>query len=147
MLDRKYIVQNAETVKQNCINRGVDCDVERLVELEAKRRDLLNVVQDLNRQANEVSKTIGKAKDQAERDARKEQGRKLREQKDQKQGEHDALDKKSSACKVASRICLIPQHQSAMMTSQTWSFARVNTKHLSSTFRLSTTSIWQRSLT
>jgi len=93
MLDRKYIVQNAETVKQNCINRGVDCDVERLVELEAKRRDLLNVVQDLNRQANEVSKTIGKAKDQAERDARKEQGRKLREQKDQKQGEHDALDK------------------------------------------------------
>ena len=93
MLDRKYIVQNASAVKQNCINRGVDSDVDRLVEMEAKRRDLLNEVQDLNRQANDVSKTIGKARDEVERDARKEEGRKLREQKDQKQAEHDELDK------------------------------------------------------
>jgi len=34
-------------------------------------------VEELNRKANEVSKTIGKAKDPAEREARKEEGRKL----------------------------------------------------------------------
>ena len=37
-------------------------------------------VEELNRQANEVSKSIGKAKDAAEREALKEQGRQLREQ-------------------------------------------------------------------
>ncbi|MCA9145149.1 MAG: serine--tRNA ligase [Planctomycetaceae bacterium] len=92
MLDRKYIVENAEAVKQNCINRGVEADVDRLVALEAKRRDLLNQSQELNRQANEVSKTIGQAKDAAEREARKEQGRKLRDDKDRVQSEHDELD-------------------------------------------------------
>jgi seryl-tRNA synthetase len=93
MLDRKYIVENAEAVKQNCINRGVTAEVDRLVSLEAKRRELLNQSQELNRQANEVSKTIGQAKDAAEREARKEEGRKLREEKDRLQTEHDELDK------------------------------------------------------
>ena len=36
-------------------------------------------VETLNRQANEVSKSIGKAKDAAEREARKDEGRRLRE--------------------------------------------------------------------
>ncbi|MBI2481469.1 MAG: serine--tRNA ligase [Planctomycetia bacterium] len=76
MLDRKYIVENAAAVKQNCVNRGVEADVDRLVSLEAKRRELLNQSQELNRQANEVSKTIGQAKDAAERESRKEAGRK-----------------------------------------------------------------------
>ena len=44
MLDRKFIVENAEAVKQNCVNRGVEAEVDRLVELEAKRRELLKEV-------------------------------------------------------------------------------------------------------
>ena len=63
MLDRKLIVENAALVKQNCLNRGVRADVDRLVELEQQRRNKLAEVQELNRQANEVSKNIGKAKD------------------------------------------------------------------------------------
>ncbi len=93
MLDRKFIVENAEAVKRNCLARGVDANVERLVELETKRRDLLQQTQELNRRANEVSKTIGQAKEAAEREARKEEGRQLREEKDRVQGEHDELDK------------------------------------------------------
>jgi seryl-tRNA synthetase len=92
MLDRKYIVEHAEAVKQNCIHRGVEAEVDRLVELEAKRRNLLQETQELNRRANEVSKSIGKAKDAEERESRKEEGRKLREDKDRVQGEHDELD-------------------------------------------------------
>ena len=52
----------------------------------------MKVAEEYNRQANEVSKSIGKAKDDAEREERKEQGRKLREQKDTAQTEHDELD-------------------------------------------------------
>jgi seryl-tRNA synthetase len=93
MLDRKYIVDHAEQVKQNCSRRGVAADVDRLVELELLRRDKQRAVEDLNRRANEVAKSIGKAPDAATREARKEEGRQLREQKDHVQGEVDALDK------------------------------------------------------
>ncbi len=92
MLARKYVIENAAEVKQNCVNRGVDVDIERLLELEEKRRRLGQQSQELNRQANEVSKSIGKAKDDAEREERKTQGRHLREQKDAAQAEHDRLD-------------------------------------------------------
>jgi seryl-tRNA synthetase len=92
MLDRKFILENVELVQRNCANRNVAVDVAQLVELEKRRREKLNQVQDLNRQANEVSKTIGRAKDAEEREARKEQGRQLREQKDAAQAEHDRLE-------------------------------------------------------
>jgi len=92
MLDRKFIVENAELVQQNCRNRNVTVDVARLVELDTQRREKLNEVQELNRRANEVSKTIGQAKDAQEREARKEEGRRLREQKDAAQSEHDQLE-------------------------------------------------------
>ncbi len=92
MLDRKFIVENAEAVKENCKNRGVSADIDQLLGLEEKRRAKQNDVQELNRRANEVSKSIGKAKDADEREARKEEGRRLREQKDAAQSEHDALD-------------------------------------------------------
>ena len=91
MLDRKFIVENVDAVKQNCANRGLTADVDRFVELDHQCRDKLQQVQDLNRKANDVSKSIGKAKDADEREARKTEGRQLREQKDQAQSEHDEL--------------------------------------------------------
>lgn len=80
MLDRKLIIENADQVKENCTNRGVEIDVDRFIELETRRKKLQVDVDELNRQANQVSKSIGKARDQAEREARKEEGRALREQ-------------------------------------------------------------------
>ena len=79
MLDRKFVVENVELVKLNCANRGVRADVDRLVELDARRKACQLEVDELNRQSNELSKSIGKAKDAAERETRKEQGRQLRE--------------------------------------------------------------------
>jgi len=97
MLDRKFIVENAALIKQNCTERGVRCDVDRLVELEAARKVKLQLAEELNRQANAVAKTIGQAKDAAEREARKEEGRRLREQKEATQGELDALEAECKA--------------------------------------------------
>ena len=91
MLDKRYILENAAPVQENCDNRGVKADVARFVELETKRRALQSEAEELNRQANAVSKTIGRAKDEAEREARKEEGRKLREEKDAKQTEIDRV--------------------------------------------------------
>ncbi len=91
MLDRKFILENAELVKTNCANRNVPADVDRFVAMETQRRELQVQVEDLNRQANAVSKSIGKAKDAAEREDRKEQGRRLREQTNQLREQLDAL--------------------------------------------------------
>ncbi len=100
MLDRKYIVENAAAVKENCVARGAQADIDQLVELEMQRRTKQNDAQELNRQANETSKQIGKAKSEAEREALKEQGRLLREQKDAAQTEHDELETKIHALQV-----------------------------------------------
>src|SRR6185369_15517177 len=97
MLDRKFIIENADRVKQNCTQRGVKCDVDRLLALESARRQKLQVVEEANRKANEVAKMIGKAKDAVERDAMKEEGRRLREQKEMAQAEHDKLDGEARA--------------------------------------------------
>src|SRR5436305_1122906 len=97
MLDRKFIIENVDRIKENCADRGVKCDVDRLVELEAERRKKLQSVEEANRKANDVAKMIGKAKDAAERESMKEEGRRLRDLKDTAQAEHDRLDAEARA--------------------------------------------------
>jgi len=103
MLDRKFIVENAELVRQNCVNRGVQVDVDRFVALETQRRATQIELEELNRRSNEVSKSIGKAKDPAERERRKEEGRTLREKTAEAQAKLDA-----SAAELETLHRLIP---------------------------------------
>ncbi|MDO5749006.1 MAG: serine--tRNA ligase [Planctomycetia bacterium] len=79
MLDRKFILENVEAVKLNCKNRNVVADVDRFVELENSRREKQREVEALNQEANVVSKSIGKCKTPEEREAKKEEGRLVRE--------------------------------------------------------------------
>ena len=80
MLDRKFILENVEEVRKNCIDRNMPVDIDRFVELENQRKALQTEAESLNRQANEVSKSIGRAANPEEREVRKEEGKKLREQ-------------------------------------------------------------------
>jgi seryl-tRNA synthetase len=91
MLDKRFILENPQLVQENCDHRGIKVDVPRFVDLESQRRKLQADVEELSRLANVVSKSIGQAKDDAERDARKDEGRRLREKKDQIQEEIDRL--------------------------------------------------------
>jgi seryl-tRNA synthetase len=79
MLDRKFVVEHLDLVEENCRRRGAKADVRAFAELEARRKAKVSEVDELNRQANEVSKSIGKAKDADEREARKAEGRALRD--------------------------------------------------------------------
>lgn len=92
MLDRKYLLENIDAVKENCDNRGVKCDVDKLVEMEAERKKLLAKTEELNRSANETSKQIKSAANNEERQAIIEKGKQLRADKDAAQKEHDELD-------------------------------------------------------
>ena len=94
MLDRKFILENSELVEENCAQRGVNVDVRQLVALEKERREKQIAAEEINRRANETSKAIGKAKDEEAREACKEEGRALRQQKDSLQGEVQELEER-----------------------------------------------------
>jgi seryl-tRNA synthetase len=97
MLDARFILENPELVQRNCELRGAKADVARYVQLEQQRRQLQQEVEELSRQANLVSKSIGQAKDAAERESRKEEGRRLREQKEMKQADIDRIGAEADA--------------------------------------------------
>lgn len=92
MLDRKFILDNLEAVKENCRNRNVVADVDRFAQLELTRRERQKEVERLNQEANAVSKSIGKSSDAAEKAQRMEQGRQLREQTNVLRTELDTIE-------------------------------------------------------
>ena len=92
MLDRKFILENVEAVKQNCVHRNVNVDVDRFVELERQRKSLQQELEKLQAEANSVSKSIGRAKSDSEREAKKEEGRILREKSADAKVKLDAIE-------------------------------------------------------
>lgn len=99
MLDRKYILDHAEEVLENCRRRGVPADVTGLVAKEKERRELLQEVERLNAESNATAKGIGKASPD-ERAAIVEKGRQLRAAKDDAQRRHDDLEKEILAIQL-----------------------------------------------
>ncbi len=80
MLDRRFVADNVELVTANCRSRGSSADVARFADLDRLRRQLQADIDRLNQQAGQVSKSIGKSADAAEREAKKAEGRRLREE-------------------------------------------------------------------
>ena len=60
MLDIKFIRDNQDKVKQAIKNKGVDLDLDQLLDLDAKRRDLLTQLESLQAAKNLASKEMPK---------------------------------------------------------------------------------------
>ncbi len=71
MLDVKYVVENTEAVKAAMANRNGSYDVDAVVELDARRRELLREVEALKADRNRASERIAQMK-KAGQDASKE---------------------------------------------------------------------------
>ncbi len=80
MLDLQFICDNKDAVAENCENRGVTVDLERLVELRESRNQLIAEGDQLRHRQKEVSNEIPKTKEAEPRNALIAQGRELREQ-------------------------------------------------------------------
>jgi seryl-tRNA synthetase len=80
MLDIAFIRDNLDAVKTNCRNRKATVDVDRLVQLDDSRRQLIQQTQELQHRQNEVSKLIPREKGLTEKQALVQEGRSLREQ-------------------------------------------------------------------
>lgn len=96
MLDLKYVVSNSEAVKENCRNRNVAQeildDLDRVVEIDAKRKALLQTVEETRRRQNEAAQHVSKTKDPEERNTWIEQGRTLRQAIADKEDELKTLE-------------------------------------------------------
>ena len=80
MLDRRFVADNVDLVAANCRNRGSTADVTKFATLDRLRRQMQADIDRLNHEAGQVSKSIGKAADATEREAKKAEGRRLREE-------------------------------------------------------------------
>ena len=58
MLDLRFIQENLEAVRENCRNRNLDVDLDRLSELVEKRRSLIAEQQSLREQRNKLAKQM-----------------------------------------------------------------------------------------
>ncbi len=87
MLDLKFIRENAEAVKENCENRGVEADVDLVIELAQRRSDLIQETNDLKQQQNQMAKNIGKERDEEARRKLIEESRTFKESVPRKESE------------------------------------------------------------
>ena len=71
MLDMKFIREHAEEVKENLVNRHNPFDLDHVLDLDQKRRELLQQAEVLKSQKNAASKMIAQAKKEG-RDASKD---------------------------------------------------------------------------
>lgn len=62
MLDPRFIRENPDLVGKALIQRLVDIDLDRLLALDRKRRDMITETEALKRRRNEVSREIGRRK-------------------------------------------------------------------------------------
>jgi seryl-tRNA synthetase len=66
MLDIKYLRQNTEFIQKKMDERGQKIDFGHFVDLDAKRRDILQAVETLRNERNSVSKQVGELKKKKE---------------------------------------------------------------------------------
>ena len=79
MLDIHFIRENLQAVRSNCTNRNVKADVDRVVQLDDRRKSVVQEMQQLQQRASEVSKQIPKEKDPARKQELLQEGKALRE--------------------------------------------------------------------
>jgi seryl-tRNA synthetase len=67
MLDLKFVLANLDAVKKNCLDRNVAPEVmgelDRIVDLDARHKALLQNVEGIRRRQNEVAQATGREKD------------------------------------------------------------------------------------
>jgi Seryl-tRNA synthetase len=66
MLSRQYVRSNPDTVRDACEKKGVDVDVDRILEIDEEWRELKSHGDDLRHEQNEISAQIGQFKQAGE---------------------------------------------------------------------------------
>lgn len=68
MLDIKFIRENPQIVKDACRKKQVEVDIDRLLEVDRKRRELLQAIEDMRAKKNRANEEIKATKDVKEKE-------------------------------------------------------------------------------
>lgn len=68
MLDIKFIRENPEAVKETCRKKQVKVDIDRLLEVDRKRRELLQAIEDMRAKKNRANEEIKAAQTKEEKE-------------------------------------------------------------------------------
>ena len=80
MLDIKFIRENKKAVEKNCKNRGVKCDIGRLLELDEKRKKSILKIENYNAEKNLLNDKFVTAKNNREKAAIAYRGKEIKEE-------------------------------------------------------------------
>lgn len=78
MLDIKFVRENKEAVQKNCENRGVKCDIDRLLILDEMRKETLSQIEELNALKNDINALVKEAKSDEEKKEVIEKGKEIK---------------------------------------------------------------------
>lgn len=78
MLDLRYITEHIDEVRENCRNRGVRVDLDRLMELTVRRSALIQQVEEVRRRQKDVAQRMKGKLDPDARHALVDEGRDLK---------------------------------------------------------------------
>jgi seryl-tRNA synthetase len=70
LLSVQFIRENTERVKRDLLLRNTSAPIDRILQLDEERRELLREVEALRAERNTVSKAIGASRDEGERDSK-----------------------------------------------------------------------------
>jgi len=68
MIDINFIRNNADSVKEAIKNKHMSADIDRLLFLDKEIRSIMTVTEDMRKSRNELSKSMGQAKTQRDKD-------------------------------------------------------------------------------
>ncbi len=78
MLDIKFIRQNSNKIREGCQKKQVKVDIDRLLEIDKKRRESLKEVESLRAEENRLSYLVSKERDSTKRDALIKRGQEIK---------------------------------------------------------------------
>jgi seryl-tRNA synthetase len=87
VLDLRYIRENAAAVADNARNRGVEANVDLVVELADRRSEFIQELNELRQQQNQMAKGIGQERDPDARQKLIEASREMKEEIPQKEAD------------------------------------------------------------
>src|SRR5438105_2572932 len=92
MLDLQYICDNAAMIAENCRNRGVNVDIDAIVQLRRDRGDLISHIDNTRREQNDLSSRIPQEKNPEQKQQLIARGKELRQTVAQKENDLRELE-------------------------------------------------------
>jgi seryl-tRNA synthetase len=92
VLDLRYIRENAAAVAENARNRGVEANVELVVELADRRSELIQELNELRQQQNQLAKSVGRERDPEARQRLIAESRRTKELIPEREAELQAVE-------------------------------------------------------